>query len=171
MSQPNANAANADLATLESYTPALRRYFRRHLETTVVEDLIQEVFVGMLSRGSDAPIENLDGYIFSVAANVLRRHQRREATTRHALQQFLINDRDDIEPSPERIAAGKESLLNAMIVIEALPPRTRDIFVLHRFEGMSYGAIARSSGISVSAVEKHIIKALQALTKSRREAP
>ena len=50
--------------------------------------------------------------------------------------------------------------------ILALPERTRDVFMLHRFEQMSYPEIARAFGISVSAVEKHIIKALRRLTEA-----
>ena len=48
-----------------------------------------------------------------------------------------------------------------------MPERTRDIFVLHRFENISYGEIAMRMNISVSAVEKHIMKALKLLMDER----
>ena len=50
-----------------------------------------------------------------------------------------------------------------MEAIDALPARTRDVFVLHRFEEMSGTRIAVALGLSVSAVEKHIMRALQNL--------
>lgn len=40
-----------------------------------------------------------------------------------------------------------------------MPPRTRDIFTLHRFGEMTYAAIGRQFEISTSAVEKHIMAA------------
>jgi RNA polymerase sigma-70 factor (ECF subfamily) len=50
-----------------------------------------------------------------------------------------------------------------MQAIAALPARTRDVFVLHRFEEMSGSRIAAALGLSVSAVEKHIMRALKVL--------
>jgi DNA-directed RNA polymerase specialized sigma24 family protein len=49
--------------------------------------------------------------------------------------------------------------------MEAMPVRTQEIFLLHRFEEMTYPAIAAALGISVSAVEKHIMIALRLLVE------
>jgi RNA polymerase sigma factor (sigma-70 family) len=43
--------------------------------------------------------------------------------------------------------------------IATLPRRCREVFLMHRLDGMSYSQIAKSSGISISAVEKHIARA------------
>jgi RNA polymerase sigma-70 factor (ECF subfamily) len=48
-------------------------------------------------------------------------------------------------------------------IILTLPERTQEIYVLNRVEGMSYPQVARHCGISVSAVEKHVSRALLAL--------
>jgi RNA polymerase sigma-70 factor (ECF subfamily) len=48
-------------------------------------------------------------------------------------------------------------------VLEELDERTRDAFILHRLEGMKHAEIARLLGVSVSSVEKYIIKALARL--------
>ena len=50
--------------------------------------------------------------------------------------------------------------------IMALPERTRDVFLLHRFEEMTYSDISQHFGISLSAVEKHMIKALRLLSRA-----
>ena len=50
-----------------------------------------------------------------------------------------------------------------LAAMEDLPARTREAFVLHRFEEMQYAAIAGHMGISVSAVEKHIMRAIRRL--------
>lgn len=47
--------------------------------------------------------------------------------------------------------------------IEALPPLTRLVFLLHRVEGLSYDAIARRLSIGVPAVESGLADALYRL--------
>ena len=49
--------------------------------------------------------------------------------------------------------------------LHELPERTRVVFALHRFEEMSYAQIARRLQVSVSAIEKHMIKALAHLAR------
>ena len=47
--------------------------------------------------------------------------------------------------------------------IEALPPKTKLVFSLSRYERMSYKAIAEQLDISVKSVEKHMGIALERL--------
>jgi RNA polymerase sigma factor (sigma-70 family) len=59
---------------------------------------------------------------------------------------------------PEVLAA-RERLQKVLAGLESLGPRTREIFLLHRLDGLKYREIAAQLGITVSAVEKHIAKA------------
>lgn len=54
-----------------------------------------------------------------------------------------------------------------------LEPRTREVFLLHRLDGLTYGEIAERLGISAEAVERHIADALYDLAKrmERYERP
>ena len=52
------------------------------------------------------------------------------------------------------------------LAIDQLPTRARQVFVLHRVEGLTYGEISRELDISVSAVEKNMARALMHLTIS-----
>jgi RNA polymerase sigma-70 factor (ECF subfamily) len=147
-----------DAARLE---PALRRYFRRRAAANEVDDLVQEVFIHLQSRRSAEPVEDIDRYVFVVAGNVLMRRHRRERRWTRALD--IDATYDDELISPERALLGKDQLQSAVGVLAQLPPRTREIFMLHRFEEMTYSRIASALGVSQSAVEKHMIRALRAL--------
>jgi RNA polymerase sigma-70 factor (ECF subfamily) len=59
-------------------------------------------------------------------------------------------------------------MARVMRALNELPERTREIFVLQRLEQMTYPQIAEALAISVSTVEKHMIKALAYLTARRR---
>jgi len=73
------------------------------------------------------------------------------------------------ERSPERILMGKESLERLLASVEDLPPRAREALLLHRFEEATYAAVARRMGITVSAVERLITRALRQITASLEE--
>ncbi|HEY3403351.1 MAG TPA: RNA polymerase sigma-70 factor [Ohtaekwangia sp.] len=53
--------------------------------------------------------------------------------------------------------------------IAALPPRTRAVFTLIRFEEMSYREVAESLNISLKAVEKEMMKALNLLRMALKD--
>ena len=62
--------------------------------------------------------------------------------------------------APETAALRHEFRQVAERHIDALPAQYRIVFVLRRLEGYKHGEIARHLGISVSAVEKHMVRAI-----------
>ena len=150
---------------LETLRAPLTGYFRRRVrQQDDVSDLVQEVFVRVSTRGSFDDIENLRGYLFQVAASVLADRQRRR-TVRHqdAHVEFDPERMREPEIGPDRILAGREALAAALAALETMPERTRTIFVLRRLEGLRYLEIATRLGLSVSAVEKHMVRAVEQL--------
>lgn len=146
---------------LPTYEPGLRRYFRRRAPAAQVDDLVQEVFARLLSLRDPGAVQDLERYIFVVAASVLSRQHRRGPKWQTIEDFEAIAPRDEV--TPERSLIGKEGVGAMLSVLDELPARTRHVFLLHRFEEMTYQRIARELGISVSAVEKHMMAALKAL--------
>ena len=68
------------------------------------------------------------------------------------------------EPSAEASLIARQQLRLVDDAIDALGERTALIFRSYRLEGMGQRAIATMTGISLSAVEKHLQKAYRALT-------
>jgi len=157
-------AAESSVAeALPGYLPALRRYFRRRAPGAEVEDLVQDVCLGVQARRAQGEIENLEAYLFTVARHVLSEHARRSARRVDVQADLELEAFGDPEPRVDRQLLDREALKSALQALEEMSERTQAIFVMHRFEEMTYSAIARRSGISVSAVEKHMMSALRIL--------
>ncbi len=156
--------AATSLAAIEALAPQLRSYFSRRVPPGEVDDLIQEVFLRMQVHQCAEPIEHVGGYLFTVAASVLTDRARRRTvrlSNAHTALEEVHHPPESL--TPERLLLDREALNLVVEAIVALPPRTRDVFVLHRFEEMSCAAIAAQLGITVSGVEKHIMRALRHL--------
>jgi RNA polymerase sigma factor (sigma-70 family) len=52
-----------------------------------------------------------------------------------------------------------------------LPRPTREIFLAHRLDAMSYGVIAERTGLSVREVERHMARAICRLCKELDREP
>jgi RNA polymerase sigma factor (sigma-70 family) len=144
---------------------SLARYFTHRLRNSSdVDDLVQEVFTRIVARDSANPIEHLGRYVYQTAASVLADYARRRSARRsEAHVSFDPELHGETEFDPERILSGREDVAAATAALLSLPERTRTVFVLRRLEGLRSRDVAEQLGISVSAVEKHMIRAVRHL--------
>jgi RNA polymerase sigma factor (sigma-70 family) len=146
-------------------------YFKRRVgDHAEAEDLTQQVFMRLLAAGGLDRVEQAEGYVFTVAANLLKDRGRR-ASRRSGRDGEPINvsidpylvaqlSREAVEErSPERVMLGRETLADVLKALDALGERTRDIYILFRLENMKQREIADLLGIGQSTVEKHVVKA------------
>lgn len=148
--------------------PLLAYFAKRVQSRSEAEDLVQEVFVRLLRHPDRHNGQTIEAYIFTIAANLLRDRAKSVAGGHHRQSHnvdflggrdeysaALIEDRD-----PERVLLGKESVEDVLGALAELGERTRDVFILARLENMPHREIARLFGVSVSSVEKMIMKAM-----------
>jgi RNA polymerase sigma-70 factor (ECF subfamily) len=144
-----------------NHRASLQRYFERRLKVkSEVEDLIQEVFLRLARRSDFGSIDFIDGYLFQVAASVFQDRLRHWQSRAMHLHEEYREGHSPEEFSPERVLIAKESIAQVVQALQELPERVRMAFVLHRFEGLRHPEIAERLGVSVSAVEKYVIRAL-----------
>lgn len=151
---------------------ALERYFSRRIGSQPdVDDLVQEVFERLIRRGAVENDERVDGYVFTTANSVLTdRHRRARARQEHLHQPFCSQTHVQMDFSPEHVLASREQLALLSSILSELPERTRAVFVLRRLEDMPYLDIANHLGISVSATEKHMQRAMAHIVRRMDEA-
>lgn len=152
---------------------SLTRYFARRLRDGAdVDDLVQEVFTRVVARDSPSPIGHLGKYLYQTAGSVLADYARRRSARRSdAHVAFHPDLHGEVDFDPERIVAGREELSAATAVLLSLPERTRTIFILRRLDRMPSREVAAQLGISISAVEKHMVRAVRHLSRPTEDAP
>lgn len=154
------------------YGPALRRYFLKRVGPGEADDLVQEVFARLQARSSATPLDNVEGYLFRSAANVLISHYRSESGQgwdRHQHMEEWLEPPENI--SPERTLIGKQAIERVIASLHDMPARSREAFLLHRFEELTGPAIAQRMGISVKAVEALIARAMRHVSAAVEDAP
>jgi RNA polymerase sigma factor (sigma-70 family) len=160
-------ADSSERSLVAALRPALLKYFLRKCRNSAeAEDLRQDVLERALAHTRWESAEHAKGYIFRIAVN--RWHDRnRRWLTRGAVVEWsdAAPYAQAEESSPERVLESKQELHVVVAALRELSQRTRDVFMLYRLEHLSHGEIAKLFGISVSAVEKHVAKAVAHLAR------
>lgn len=144
------------------YSKALMRYFlKRGCQKATVDDLVQDVFVRLAGRVSGGEIDNPEAYIMRTASNVWRDFLRKRNTHAHAYHVEYEEGHHAVSDfSAEDVCQGQETIYQFIEALKDLPPRTRQIFMLCRYEGMKQQDVAKRLGISKSYVSKNMLKAI-----------
>lgn len=135
-----------------------------YLSDDAAEDLVQDLFVAIW-RDPARWLEAGDGLrpLLYVAARNRSldalRYQR--VRTRHAAQE--IAEQAHVAPAAEATVARQEIQRALDAAVAALPARAREIFVLHREQGLTYREIASQLGISIKTVETQMSRSLKRL--------
>ena len=148
------------------YRDVLVRYFlRRGIPADAAEDCAQDVFV-RIANADRRLIRNAEAYLFAIAASVVIDRARRQKS--HCEDKHEPIDRLSLPSaglSPARVFEGRQALLQLAAILDELPPRTREIFLLNRLDGLGYTQLAARYGLSVSSIEKQMTKALVHIRK------
>ncbi len=122
--------------------------------------LVQEVFVDLWTKRSKIHIkQSLKSYLFKSVRNISLdyiKHKNVESKyLKHSQHESESDDRDLIE----------EAELNACInrAVEELPEKCREIFLLCRFEDLTYKEIADRLNLSIKTIEMQMSIALKKL--------
>ncbi|MBS1129838.1 MAG: Sigma-70 region 2 [Proteobacteria bacterium] len=140
----------------------LRRFLVRRLACIeVAAELAHETFVRYLVAVPTAPVANQRAFLFRIAGNLaidyLRSHR---LSTPQTVDLESCSDLPSDEPGPERYAIARQQLDCLRRAIDELPAKCREVFVRHKFDGISQKALASEYGVTVNAIEKHLVRAL-----------
>ncbi len=154
---------------VEQHGPALERFLTRKLDNQAdAAEVAQEAYLRIYRLEHPEQLDNSRAFLFQVASNLaidqLRRRSLHFRFLRAETRELGIPEGSELGAevaSPEKILSAREKLARIYRVVDGLPGKTRQAFILHRTTGLSYSDIAREMGVSVSSVEKYILEALK----------
>lgn len=157
---------DADVAELlAAQGPRLGRFFRRRIGCPdEADDLVQETLARALGR-EPGVLRNVGGYLTRIAQNLLR--DRAKSARRRAADRHVSADEVDLAGSDAiQLLEVRDMLDRIELAMLELSPLTREIFMAHRIEGLTYAEIAARTGRSVKQVEKAIARAMLELDRA-----
>lgn len=152
---------------LERYHRELLNFLVRQVnDRETAADLVQESYVRVLSvQRSGQAILDTRALLYRIARNLLVDQHRRATLRHHDDLAAIPEDRHPPAPQhlqPEEALASQQVVRAYVAAIEGLPPRCREAFVLHVFDELGHAQVARRMGISISMVEKHVVRGMLA---------
>jgi len=127
------------------------------------EELLHSAYLRLMRYRAQHAVENVAAFLVRTAVNIGVDNYRHE----RFIADISPEDCGARENSPlqDEVLAARVRLDRVREGLSRLTPRTREVFLMHRLDGMKYREIAERLGISQSAVEKHIARAALFLTE------
>ena len=129
--------------------------------------MIQESFLEFWEKRDLIEAVSISSLLFAIVRNACLNHLKHlQLVEQHSLDQLTSAGGQeelyyaDFNLNPEYSLLYKELQEQINIVINDLPVRCREVFLMSRFKKMKNREIADALHISTTAVEKHIAKAL-----------
>jgi RNA polymerase sigma-70 factor (ECF subfamily) len=153
-------------AMFDEHFEALRAYCLRRLPVADANDAVAEVFVVALRKRDSVPEpDRVRPWLYGIARNVVR-HSYRSSARRNRLQDKRGGLGPEVAPSPEVVVVRRGDDEELLTALGSLRDGDREILMLRVWEELSAPEIAGIVGISVSAAEKRISRAIDRLARA-----
>ncbi len=148
--------------------PLVHGFFQRTFgDASVADDLLQTTFLNLhRARQRYRPDQKLRPWLFAIAANVRmdelrRRHRLPIAASAEEIDRAL--ERESLErPVAEPLEEAERSV-RVRAVLAELPDSQRQVIEMNRFDGLSFGEIARALDISEGACKLRAFRGYETL--------
>lgn len=124
------------------------------------EDITHNVFIKLWEQHEQLmQVTSVEAYLYRMARNAILnhlKHQEVERDYRNSLEAEQAVEDGDSSELADRLA----------VAIDAMPARQRRVFLMSRFNRMTYAEISEQLGISPKTVQFHISEALTSLRKA-----
>ena len=160
--RPEPSDATRDKVALlyRAHACGIRRRLRARLGSDEdAGELLHEAFTRLLGARPTGQLRNPGAFLNRILHNLLIDRARRRSTRPAHVR---IDDEADLAVAPDQSYAIELEQVHQRYteILESLPPRMREVFLLHRVDGLGYKEIAERLDISIRTVEWHFAQAI-----------
>jgi len=125
------------------------------------EEIVQNAFVKVWENKAIFKEEySFDSYLFKIAKNDFLNHNRKKINRRIFEKHFEVYSQLATDNTDSYVLF-KETRRLIELIIQSMPPRRREIFIMQKIDGLSRKEIGEKLNISVVTVDTHLMKANQ----------
>jgi RNA polymerase sigma-70 factor (ECF subfamily) len=159
------NTSSNLLPALERHYEELVDYVRRRFSGRGFErDVVHDLCVQLIDNPPEGDIRAPLAFLRRASANRATDWTRAEAVRNSVID--VVADLPETAVHHDdgaQLLQGSQELAALVRIIEALPARARQVFLLHRVHEMPQQAIAEAIGISRNMVAQHFARAMRAI--------
>jgi RNA polymerase sigma-70 factor (ECF subfamily) len=146
------------------YSQKVYNFTLKHIHDEAdIEDLIQEVFITIWNRREDLNEDgSFNGYLFTITLNSIRKYYRKKIRNRQLAKNWSSSQAQISDITSDTINYDDINEI-AEQIINKLPPKRKEVFILSRGKGLRNDEIAKIMHISKKTVENHLNLALKEL--------
>lgn len=166
------------LTVVARYYRELLAFLSRKIpDRSEAADLVQESYARLFAAEKAGTIaRDPRALLYKTARNlVIDQGRRGDVRNRYSAPDDELAQEPDEVVGPDAfepdVALQSQQLVQAMLAtIDSLPPRCRQAFVLHKFDGLSHAEVAAQMGVTIKMVEHHVKMAMRACIQCRDQA-
>jgi RNA polymerase sigma-70 factor (family 1) len=130
-------------------------------DTDEAEEMVQHTFLTLWeNRESIAIHTSVKSYLYRAVHNgCLNKLKHNKVRQKH--DDYYKTQAENVFENGAQELLGNELEKQITEAINTLPPQCKTVFMLSRFENLTYAEIAEQLDISIKTVDKHMVKALK----------
>lgn len=169
MNEIRANNALAFNCLFKRYGNKIFQFALKLLKSDVdAENIVQDVFLSLFeNRYKIEKCSSVKYYIYTITYNSAISQIRRKMNECRFIEYLKFIQTND-QPEPDQQLEYLELVEKLNEIVGSLPERQREIYLLHRQQGIKYKEIAAQMNISVNTVENQMSGAIKKIRQKVR---
>ncbi|WP_161964240.1 RNA polymerase sigma factor [Chitinophaga flava] len=128
------------------------------------KDLSQDIFLKLWNNRSKlSEVDNAGTFIYVCARNLIMDFLEKKVLRTDNLDTLAGHLEEDPFRNAQATLEYKELEYTLTKAIEHLPAKVKEVFILHRFKGLSHPQIAQQLNISIVSSQTYIVRALRSI--------